>query len=413
MESQLTRHGLNWLNFFVAAVQTGFGAFVSVYLTQQQWSQTDIGLVLSLGAAVTLVAQLPAGALVDAVHQKRHITAAALAALAVSALLLAAQPTWVSVRNAQILHAVAGCVLTPGIAALTLSLCGHEAYSERLGVNARYASLGNAAAATLLGACAYYLTERDVFLLTAALALPAIAALYAIRPSDQLSSLQEHPAIWHPRERRKQDGRIRQVATEPAVHVFAACTVLFFLGNAAMLPLALNILSEHMTETGFVITASILLPQMIIAACSPWVGKLAQRIGRRPVLLAGFLAVPLRGVLLGMLFLDRPGPVLVVLLQALDGISGLVFGLMLPLVAADLTRKSGFLNLVIGWFSLAAGFGAMFSTTLAGFLADRFGAPAAFLGLASAGGAATLLLAFGMPETRPLQTSRSKAVAVA
>ena len=406
METQLTRHGLNWLNFFVAAVQTGFGAFVSVYLTQQHWTQTDIGLVLSLGAGVALVAQLPAGALVDTLYNKRHIIAAALAALAASALLLAAQPSWVSVRNSETLHAVASCVLTPAIAALTLSLCGHDAYSERLGMNARYASLGSAAAAVLLGACAYYLTERDVFLLTAMLALPAILAVYSIRPPDRIVSAGEHPATWHPRQRRKRDRRMWDAAREPAVHVFAACTVLFFLGNAAMLPLALNLLSERVAETGFIITAAIMLPQMIIAAGSPWLGALAQRIGRRPVLLAGFLAVPLRGVLLGALFLGRPGPAAVVLLQALDGLSGMVFGLMLPLIAADLTRKTGFLNLAIGWFGLAAGLGATFSTTLGGWMADRFGAPAAFFGLAAAGGLAALLLAFGMPETRPLQSSK-------
>ena len=413
MESQLTRHGLNWLNFFIAAVQTGFGPFVSVYLTQQHWSQTDIGLVLSLGGGVALVAQLPAGALVDAVYYKRHVTAAALAVIAVSAVMLAANPTWASIRNAQILHAVASCVLTPAVAALTLSICGHHAYSERLGVNARYASLGNAAAAVLLGACAYYLSDRAVFLLTGALALPAIAALYMIRKADRVVSLNEHPATWHPHERRARDHRMWHAATEPALYVFAACTVLFHLGNAAMLPLALNMLAEKLPETGFVITAVILLPQAISAAGSPWVGRLAQRIGRRPVLLAGFLAVPVRGVLFALLFLDRPGPLAVVALQALDGISGMVFGLMLPLVAADLTRKTGFLNLTIGWFGLAAGLGAMFSTTAAGWVADRMGAPSAFLGLALAGSLAVLLLAIAMPETRPAAVRQEIAVASA
>ena len=264
----------------------------------------------------------------------------------------------------------------------------------------------------LLGACAYYLSERAVFVLTAALTLPAIAAVYAIRPADRVTSSEEHPATWHPKDRRERDHKMWQTAAEPALHLFAACTALFFLGNAAMLPLALNMLSDHVSETGFVITAAILLPQLIIAAGSPWVGTLAQRIGRRPVLLAGFLAVPLRGVLLALLFLDQPGAVAVVLLQALDAVSGMVFGLMLPLIAADVTRKTGFLNLAIGWFNLAAGLGATLSTTLAGWMADAFGATGAFLGLSGAGGLALLLLAFGMPETRPLPAGQEKAVTV-
>ena len=413
MESQLTRFGLNGLNFFIAAVQTGFGPFVSVYLTQQHWSQTDIGLVLSLGGGAALIAQLPAGALVDMVYHKRHITAAALAALAISAVMLAADPGWASIRDAQILHAVASCVLTPAVAALTLSLCGHDAYSERLGVNARFASLGNATAAVLLGACAYTLSERAVFLLTAALALPAIAALYTIRDADRIMSSNEHPATWHPRERRARDRRVWHMAAEPGLYVFAACTVLFHLGNAAMLPLALNMLAEQIPQTGLIIAAVILLPQAISAAGSPWVGRLAQRIGRRPVLLAGFLAVPLRGVLFALLFLGRPGALTVVALQALDGISGMVFGLMLPLVAADLTRRTGFLNLTIGWFGLAAGLGAMFSTTAGGWIADRMGVSVAFLGLALAGWLAVLLLAFAMPETRPAAARQEDAAAPA
>ena len=47
MQMSLTRHGLNWLTFSTAAVQTGFGPFVSVYLTQIGWPQTEIGLALN------------------------------------------------------------------------------------------------------------------------------------------------------------------------------------------------------------------------------------------------------------------------------------------------------------------------------------------------------------------------------
>ncbi|HET8996290.1 MAG TPA: MFS transporter [Acetobacteraceae bacterium] len=409
MESTCSRHGLNWLNFFVAAVQTGFGPFVSVYLTQQHWTQTDIGLVLSLGAGVALFAQLPAGALVDALYSRRHLTALALAVVGVSALMLAARPSWATVRDSQILHAVGSCVLTPAIAAITLSLCGHAGYSERLGVNARYASLGNAIGAALLGACSYYLDERAVFLVTAALTLPAILATYAVRPRDRIVSMHEHPATWHPQKRKQHQHRMWHIAGERGLHVFAACAVLFGLANAAMLPLALNLLSQRIPESGFIITAVILLPQAISAAGSPWVGRLAQRIGRKPVLLAGFLAVPLRGVLFAVLFLDRPGALAVVLLQGLDGISAMVFGLMLPLVAADVTQKHGFMNTAIGWFALAVGLGAVFSTTLGGWMADQLGAPAAFLGLSLAGALGVLLLAFGMPETRPLSAATQPA----
>ena len=63
--------GLDALNALVASSQTGFGAFIAVYLTAQAWTQADIGQALSLGTVVAMLSQLPAGALVDAMRSKR------------------------------------------------------------------------------------------------------------------------------------------------------------------------------------------------------------------------------------------------------------------------------------------------------------------------------------------------------
>ena len=63
--------GLDWFVFFVADVQTGFGPFVSVFLTTQKWTQVDIGLVLSAAGFVSLIGQIPGGALVDAARSER------------------------------------------------------------------------------------------------------------------------------------------------------------------------------------------------------------------------------------------------------------------------------------------------------------------------------------------------------
>jgi sugar phosphate permease len=118
------------------------------------------------------------------------------------------------------------------------------------------------------------------------------------------------------------------------------------------------------------------------------------------VLLVGFAAVPLRA----FLFATNPGAVPLVVFQALDGVSASVFGLMLPLIAADATEASGFLNLAIGSLGLAANLGGMFSTTVAGVVADRFGDTVEFLMLGAVGSLAVGVLAFAMPETRPVRT---------
>jgi MFS family permease len=150
------------------------------------------------------------------------------------------------------------------------------------------------------------------------------------------------------------------------------------------------------------VSTTIIVPQIVTALLAPRAGRLAQAVGRRPVLLIGFAAVPLRA----LLFATMPDAVPLTVFQALDGISAAVFGLMLPLIAADATKRTGFLNLAIGALGLAAGLGATFSTVIAGAIAERYGSPETFLFLAAVGSMAVLLLWVAMPETRPVRHRR-------
>ena len=47
--SRKSRQGLDWLNFFLADIQTGFGAFVAFYLADLGWDKNQVGLALSAG----------------------------------------------------------------------------------------------------------------------------------------------------------------------------------------------------------------------------------------------------------------------------------------------------------------------------------------------------------------------------
>jgi MFS family permease len=388
------RFGLNGLNFFTAAIQAGFGPFIAVWLTQSGWTLTGLGLALSIGTLAALIGQLPGGLLVDQIHHNRFAAAGALIALGASALLLCLAPTQPMVWGAEVAHGLASCVMTPAIAALTLSVCGHDNFGERLGQNTRYASLGDAASAALLGAAASTISEQAVFLVTAGLVLPALAALCVIRKSDQVDASDDHKTLLHPREREHWPW---QIFADPTLHVFAVACVMFQLANAALLPVALNGLTHKGDAPGLLVSATIVVPQIIAASIAPWAGRLAQRVGRRPVLMVGFAAVPLRA----LLFVVLPGEFPLAFLQALDGVSAAVFGMMLPLIAADLTKRTGYLNLAIGALGLASGLGATFSTAIAGWIGDQVGDSMTFLFLAAIGAASVLLLWIAMPETRP------------
>ncbi len=393
-----TSIGLNAFNFFMAALQTGFGPFLPVYLTTAGWSQEDVGFALSLGAVASVASQLPAGVLVDHVLRKRLVCAGSLGMLGLSALVLAFWPGFASVWIAQILYAFGAAVLTPGIAALTLTLSGHSAFGERVGNNARYASLGNAAAAAFLGIIAYHMSHRAVFFLTAAMTLPALACLLLIKP-DRIDPRSDHPALLPAAER---PARAWPVFFELNLQTFALCVTLFTLSSAAMLPIALNALAAAHKAAGLATTGSIIALQVVVVLFAPWIGRAAERWGRRPVLLAGFLALPLRG----LLFATLPSAVPLIGIEVLDGLSAAVMGIMVPLTAADLTRKTGFMNLAIGAFGLASSLGATISTSVAGFIAERFGLRLAFLALAAAGAVAFLVVMIAMPETRPTEDSR-------
>ncbi len=393
------RFGLNGLNFSLAAIQTGFGPFVAVLLTRQGWNETEIGVALSVGTAAGLVGQLPAGLLVDAVGRKRRAVFVALIALAGSALLFAAPATLPTIWGAQILHALASAVLVPAIAALTLSICGHDSFGTRLGINARWSSFGNASTGGAMGLVAYYGGEEMVFVASAALVGLALVFLHQMRAVDSMPL---------PIPETRADGTTADLPVPPwaafvcifqipALHVFALCALLFQLANAAMLPLALNGLAQRSDAIDFAVSATIVLPQAIVIMLAPWAGTKAQIWGRKPLLYLCFAVLPLRA----MLFSTAPDAPLLVLYQGLDGISASIFGLMLPLVAADLTRRTGHLTMAISSISLAAGLGATFSTTVAGLVADIIGPAYAFYGLAGVGGLALLIAVFLLPETRP------------
>src|SRR3954469_23310335 len=161
--SRESLRGLDWFIFFLADVQTGFGPFIAVYLTSQKWTQIDIGLVLSMSGIIALLLQMPGGALVDWARSERLVAAVALMGIAAAALAYALLPVFAAVAAAAAAHAAASCVLGPCVVAMSLGLVGHALIGERLGRNARFASIGNGVAAAVMGAVGYLLGPRWVF----------------------------------------------------------------------------------------------------------------------------------------------------------------------------------------------------------------------------------------------------------
>jgi hypothetical protein len=63
---------LDAINFLLADVRGALGPYLNVFLvTQQHWSQTEVGLVTTIGGLLGLAVQTPIGAAIDETRAKR------------------------------------------------------------------------------------------------------------------------------------------------------------------------------------------------------------------------------------------------------------------------------------------------------------------------------------------------------
>ena len=321
----------------------------------------------------------------------------AVVGIGIAAFLIAVLPVFGMIVGAKLLHVGASSVLGPAIAAITLGLVGHAALGQRLSRNARFSAIGSGLAAGVMGACGHFVSAQAVFLVTAVLAIPTLVAISRVREKE-IDPIRADGGIYASDGAAVVAVSIGRFLKTPALLILTACVMFFHVANAAMLPL---VGSDMTTRTGqwatVLVAACILGPQLVIALISPRIGQLAQSWGRRPVLLLGFAVLPLRGALLAC----TNDPFMIVAVQMLDGISGAVLGIIVPLALADISRGTGRFNFAQGLVGSATGIGAAMSTTGAGFLADRFGMTTAFFGLAAAAVAGFFLLLSAMPETKP------------
>jgi MFS family permease len=235
-----------------------------------------------------------------------------------------------------------------------------------------------------------------VFLVTFVLAIPTLLALARIRERE-VDVARAHGAVPRTAPEAKSTS-ILDLIRQRALLIFAASILLLQLANGAMLPLMAGVVTTRSSKWATVlIAACIIVPQAIVALTSPSVGRKAQQWGRRPLLLMGFAALAIRGVLFAIV----GDPYVLVAVQVFDGITAAVLSVMVPLIVADVTFGSGHFNLAQGIVGTATGIGASLSTVVAGYVSDQFGAGVAFTGLAAIAAAGLVLIWVAMPETRP------------
>ena len=393
--SKTSLRSLDWLNFFLADVRDGMGPFMGTFLRQNHhWDAGRVGIALAASQIGTVLAQTPAGALIDRITWKRTAVAVMAVVAALSFCVIYFVPKLPTVLAAQAVIGASSSIFAPAMAAMTLGLVGRAAMPRRMGRNEAFNHGGNVVAAAFAGGLVYLLGFGAIFALVSVLAVGCAVTVLMIREND----------IDHDLARGGDDGvkhdhqavSISELFKDRRITTFAVSVVLFHFANAAMLPLVGQKSGDGMKDgAAVVMSACIIAAQLVMVPVAIASGRLASTWGRKPVFLIGFGVLPIRG----LLYCVSVNPYFLVAVQLLDGIGAGIFGVVSVLVVADLTKGTGRFNLTQGALATATGLGAGLSNLLAGFIVKAAGFNAGFVTLATIAAVAAVFYAAAMPET--------------
>jgi MFS family permease len=403
VKSKTKRKGFNpfsldAVNFLSADVRGAVGPYLNVFLvTQQHWSQTDVGFVTTIGGLLGLALQTPIGAAIDETRAKRGVIVLALAVLAVTSVVIFVFPTFWPVAIANSLMAVAGDVFGPVVASLTLGLFARKLLARRMGRNSAFDHAGNVTIALVAGAVGYEFSQRAVFLLVPVFALLTAIAVLSI-PAKAIDYNRARDLDAEPGARKSSTGIAGYgilFKSRPLV-IFGLCAMLFHFANAPLLPLVgQKLAAAYPKEATAMMSTCIIAAQAVMLPFALLVGRTADTWGRKPLFLFGFAILPIRAVLYTL----SDNSFWLIGVQLLDGVGAGIFGALTPLVVADIMRGTGRYNLALGAIGTMVGIGASLSGLGAGVIVDHFGYSATFLTLGAAALVAVIVFALGMPET--------------
>ncbi len=394
--SSRSLRGLDGLNFLMADVRDGVGPYLSVFLKgSQHWQPGDIGIVMAASSIAAAICQIPAGLMVDGLRIKRLLVALSGLLVAAACLTIVFFPSFGPVVAAQVMLGAASAIIPPALAALSLGVVGRKLLDARISRNEGFNHAGNFIAAALVGVLGQQLGYSWIFYLVCMFAVASAAVVTLIRPADI-----DHE-VARGGEDTSLDGKplaIRDLLRRRDLLIFLASVVLFHFGNAAMLPMAGQVLAQtHPGSDTAALSACIIAAQLVMVGVAWLVGRAMRGgVGRKPIFLVALAVLPVRGVLFALF----DSPVAVVLIQLLDGVAAGIFGVISIVIAADLMRGTGRFNLAQGLTALCVGVGAALSNLAGGFVVQAFGYPTGFLGLAAVALCALIFFAVLMPETK-------------
>lgn len=383
------------INFFVGDIQGGLGPFLATWLASAaQWDAGRIGLVTTLVGLATLALSGPLGALVDALHRPKMLLAVACLAILAGTMALLPARSFSAVLVAQFVAALGGTLLIPALTALTLGIVGKKGFPTQQGRNQAFNHLGVVAAALLITWGTSRAGAQTSFWV---LGVMAVFALICVMATPEARWNKRRAIGWkedEPPETTHRDS-LKTVFTNGRLFSLSIALALFNLSNGPMLALlGQKLVSTGADATGWTATY-VLVAQLTMVPVALGAGLIADRRGRRMLLIAATAVLPVRALICAFV----NDPVLLIGAEILDGVASGIIGVAVPVVVADLTWGSGRTQAALGTVNGVQGIGGALSGLVGGYLVTLFGWTTAFVALGIPALAALGVL-FWLEETR-------------
>lgn len=400
--SRQSLRALDRLNLSLGDVRDVFEPFLSIFLAiDRHWNPAQVGLAISTTSIISVLVQIPAGAIVDKSKQKRGIIAISAIAVAISYLVIVHFTTLPIVVLAQAAIGTSTIIVGPTIAAISLGLVGQERLEKRIGRNESFNHAGNAIAAVFAGALGEFVGRQWIFYLFAILCVAIVVSAFQIRRRDINDKLSRSQSQTGKSGKSEPPAKIKDLLGDRPLQILSLVVVLFYFANAPLLPLISQKVAGGGSGTTLFVAASIIVAQVMMIFVSARTGVVADKSGRKLLLAIACGTVAVRA----LLYTFSANPWFLVAVQLLDGVASGIASVLVIVMVADLTEGTGRFNIAQGAINTAIGVGASLGNLVLGFLAKAIGFKLVF---AIAGAIAIVALGLvwaKMPETKDRQAN--------
>lgn len=380
----------------MADVRDGVGVYLSVFLlTVRDWNPEQIGIVIAIPGIVGIIAQPPAGSLIDHTQYKRLLLIGASLIIAVCCYVVIVSGAFYPILISQAVLGLTQSVYAPCVAAMTLGIVGHAALAKRIGRNESFNHLGNMFAAIIAGLLGRFVSYEAIFYFSIAQCIALVFAILIIQEKD----IDHDLARAADKDENAADASgVMALLSNRTILLFTMSMALFHLANAAMLPLVgqkMGLVDK--ANSSLYLSAAIIMAQGVMVFVASFSGKASEN-GRKKVMMIAFMLLPIRAALFA--YIDNP--YILTGIQLLDGVGAGIFGVVSILMIADLSKGTGRFNLLQGVVYSAIGLGGSISSIVAGSIVKQFGYSIGFASLAGIGVLGTLFFIIFVPESKDI-----------